>query len=287
MATAVEIGEDRKSGKAEKKAKRTKGSTSASPKSEKPPKKTGDVPHDGDTYAWPDPAKPTASFVPKYTRDLRGNANVRRYTFWGVVSTAIVLVTAAIMSTAFAIKASSDRDAAQSDLDSANAAVAVYGPIANYYDGLTSRQTALETELGSDIAYGRLLSSVTGAAPQGVEIGDIEIANGAPCASPDPFTAEPLLGCLTVTGAAPAESSVLAYLTALKSLDPSTDHLVQAYLKSLGSDGGEAGFGFSITINYTPGALSNKWLVDASASTEGTFPGATGQDPAQGQEAQQ
>ncbi len=187
-------------------------------------------------------------------------AKVRRSTRRGFVITGIIIIVSAglvyLGQQGLSLSALNDLSSANSGLTQANASLAKYNTVRNYYAAITARQQAVIKAQGNVINYQAVYNEIFKLIPAGGSISDITVTNiSAPTATGASSStgnlcgikADPLaptntttaIGCLTFTGNVSNRGDIATLGIALKNSSLlSNSTVVQVQGNSLGSTGG-------------------------------------------------
>lgn len=197
-------------------------------------------------YDWPDPVKPSAMLLPKVIRDRRANAKTRKVATIAVAASMAVIAALTIGAGAMARSSQGDLQEVKTSLASVQAEIGQFSGIAAYATGISERTTGLAAALGNQLDYPRLVAAVQDLQSDGNKVDSIEILLGAPCAGGDPFTGQPLLGCVKISGSADTAEDASAMLLAAR--EPTSQFILPSLRSVAAVDSG--GFAFQLTVNF-------------------------------------
>ncbi|GAB2732603.1 hypothetical protein [Nocardioides pakistanensis] len=221
----------------------------------------------GSVYTWPSAAKPSALLIPAYVREKRAAARTRKQVAAGV-GVALAAIGAAVGGAAWLALQSTDAlSAAQADRDQVKVQVDALADVAAYYDGIEARRSATLDHLSKDVEHATMLSQVLDSLPDGAEVTSYATRTGDQCSGPNPFEAMNTIGCVEMTATGPTEDTLPQFLRNLDRTDTKNVLLVAPFAANVVNDGGvtpegaeENPFTFNVTINFTPEALSMKYV---------------------------
>lgn len=248
----------------------------------------------GWTYPFPSPVKPSPLLLPASVAARAQKKILIKTAALAAVGSLVLALALSAFAVLTARSSTADLEAAQQAQAAAEAEVARYLPISTFYTELSSRQSALSAELAGDLSYARLLGAVYAAAPQGLEVSQVQFRSNAPCAGGDPFAALPAMGCIELTGevGVGGEELVAAFISQLNapanqykaalaedptlaqpSLDPVEELarvselplLSDAFGKNFSTAGGNS-LAFGISVNYSLAALTQNYIDTAATS---------------------
>lgn len=213
------------------------------------------APSAGAGSVWESASKPSAFLVPRYITEKRALAKTIRSVMYSLLALLGVMVLATSGVFLWAQSAVSAADEAKGAQDRAQQEVRALNPIADYYDGLSARKTETQTLLSTDVLHAELLKLVRNAMPAGAVLESYTTSFGAPCPSPNPFSAAQAIGCIngamTASDPSRASTELIDSFYKDKSL---TDVTNDMFVKSVADEA------VSFSVNISLGALSLRYI---------------------------
>ncbi len=136
------------------------------------------------------------------------------------------------VQTARATRAEEQLAAQESQKADLTSQVGALAPVQRYHAAVERQKNTVTHAMASEVLFSRVMAELLERAPSGVRIETMSVeiqpssgaaAGGAPgasgagaaCPAPDPFTASPLVGCVTLGGSAPDRDAVGALVVRL------------------------------------------------------------------------
>ena len=222
--------------------------------------------------SWPDPSATSKGLLPK---SLVAKREVRQFTIRSGVIGLVVVAAAALgwgAMSASAASVESAQHAQEAQNGALGGSVSRLKAIDVQLKAFDAQRANIAVALQNDVTYSAVVKAARAAAPRNVALTAIASQFGTVCPGPDPFNAKPAIGCLTLSGSASTVDDVTAYTQNIIKLsdDPKkTAWLVDPYATTASSGssgsavtaaGGAVGkVQFTLTVNFTPEALSMKY----------------------------
>lgn len=210
--------------------------------------------------AWPGPGKPSAVLVPRFVRERRAAAATMRSTVFGLLVLGLILVSALSFVFLRAQGAESDKILAETAAQGAQKNVDALQPVADYYDGLVSRQTSAVDALKGDLDNSRLLDTVLEIASATNATVTAYSASTAStvCQGPNPFTTPASMGCLQIGVTVDGNAAGASFVDALNERE---DLFNSAFATGFTKANGPTDL--QVTVNYDTDALSLRYVPKA------------------------
>lgn len=218
---------------------------------------------------WPDPSVTSKGLLPK---SLVAKREVRQFAVRSGVIGLVVVAAAALgwgALSASAASAESAQHAQEAQNGTLGTSVGSLKAIDVQLKAFDAQRANVAVALQNDVTYSAVVKAARATAPKSVALTAIASQFGTVCPGPDPFNAKPAIGCLTLSGSAATVDDVTLYTQNIIKLsdDPTkTAWLVDPYATTASSGsavtaaGGTVGkVQFTLTVNFTPEALSMKY----------------------------
>lgn len=161
---------------------------------------------------WVDPAKPSALLLPSYIVDRHAAAKTARAMKTITIAVVVLLVLASAFFFWTGQQAAKRAEAAAAEKNEAQTAVSQLTGISEYFDGIVDRKDAIAAQMRDELDYSAILGELNRLAGKSVQVSAATLQTQPPCQGPNPFEAQPALGCMSITVTASNEQAVLDFV---------------------------------------------------------------------------